>query len=158
MCYTTLLASWMRRSAAAVLACIVLLLFGSTAAYADAALQSFVEKALAWLQDRDQNPAIAALVQIDGKIAAEVAIGRRALGHPESVTVGDRWHIGSDTKAFTATLIGTLVDRQALTWDDTLEASLPALAKTMHPWLSPHNHSAIAKSHRWPAAAYKYRD
>jgi CubicO group peptidase (beta-lactamase class C family) len=59
--------------------------------------------------------------------------GTRALGHSERATVDDRWHIGSDTKAFTATLIGTLVDRHLLGFDDTLEASLPALAKTMHP-------------------------
>jgi D-alanyl-D-alanine carboxypeptidase len=109
------------------------LLLSVTPAYADAALQSFLEEALPWIQQRDHNPAIAALVQIDGKIEAEAAIGTRALGHSERVTVDDRWHIGSDTKAFTATLIGTLVDRHLLGFDDTLEASLPALAKTMHP-------------------------
>ena len=35
------------------------------------------------------------------------------LGHPESVTVNDRWHIGSDTKAFTATMIARLVEQGA---------------------------------------------
>jgi CubicO group peptidase (beta-lactamase class C family) len=95
--------------------------------------QSYVQAALVWLRHRDHNPGIAALVQIDGKIAAEAAIGVRALDHPESVTVHDRWHIGSCTKAFTATLIGRLAERKVMSMDDTLEESLPELAKTMHP-------------------------
>jgi len=113
--------------------CAALILLTSAAAYADIALQSYLEGALAWLRHRDNNPAIAALVQIDGKIAAQAAIGSRALGHPEPVTIDDRWHIGSDTKAFTAALIGTLVDGKVLTFEDTLEDSLPKLAKTLHP-------------------------
>jgi len=105
----------------------------SAPAHADAELQTFLEKALAWLQDRDHDPAIAALIQKDGQVAAEAATGHRALGHDELVTLDDRWHIGSDTKAFTATLIGTLVDQRLMSFDDTLEVSLPALATTMHP-------------------------
>lgn len=108
-------------------------LLGSSAAHADTELQSYLTHALAWMQNRDHNPAIAALIQMDGKVAAEAVVGSRALGHPQPATVNDRWHIGSDTKAFTATLIGTLVDRQVVSLDDTLETSLPALANTMHP-------------------------
>jgi CubicO group peptidase (beta-lactamase class C family) len=124
----------MRRSiAAAMVACAALSVASSTSAHADPSLQSFLEQALAWLRNRDHNPAIAALLQIDGEVVAEAAAGSRALDHPEPVTVDDRWHIGSDTKAFTATLIGTLVDRHVMTLEDTLEVSFPALAKTMHP-------------------------
>lgn len=119
--------------AAAVLVCAAFVFDTRTPAHADAAVQSLLEQALPWMQRCDHNPAIAALIQIDGKIAGEAAIGNRALGHPESVTIDDRWHIGSCAKAFTATLIGTLVDRQVLAWDDTLEVSLPALAKDMDP-------------------------
>src|ERR1700722_7047880 len=122
-----------RSMATAVLASTALFLVGSTSSRADTELQPYLEHALGWIRNRDHNPAIAALIQIDGAVVAEAVIGDRALGHPESVTLDDRWHIGSNTKAFTATLIGTLVDRQVLAWDDTLEASLPALAKTMHP-------------------------
>jgi D-alanyl-D-alanine carboxypeptidase len=57
----------------------------------------------------------------------------RALGHSERVTVDDRWHIGSDTKAFTATLIARLVERRVMSFDDTLAASFPAFAKSMSP-------------------------
>jgi CubicO group peptidase (beta-lactamase class C family) len=107
--------------------------YGRSSPHASTPLQSYLEGGLGWLQDQDHNPAIAALVQIDGRVDAEAATGRRALGHPEMVTVDDRWHIGSDTKAFTATLIGTLVDRHVLSFDDTLERSLPALAPMMNP-------------------------
>jgi CubicO group peptidase (beta-lactamase class C family) len=110
----------------------LVLLLGSTASYADVSLQSYVQSALLWLQNRDHNPAISGLIQIDGQVAAEAAVGVRALGHPEAVTIDDRWHIGSCTKAFTATLLGVLADRHELTLDDTLETSLPALAKTMN--------------------------
>lgn len=119
--------------ASALFACAVLLSVGSSAARADNVLQAYLEQTLAAVRNREQIPALAALVQVNGKVVAEAAMGNRALGHPESVTLDDRWQIGSDTKAFTATLIGTLVDQRVLAFDDTLETSLPALAKTMHP-------------------------
>ena len=74
------------------------------------------------------------MIQIDGKLAAEAALGVRALGsHPEPVTTNDRWHIGSDTKAFTATLIARLVEKGVMHFDDTLAASFPAFAEAMDP-------------------------
>lgn len=102
-------------------------------AHADAALQAFLEENLAAARDRGELPAVAALVKIDGKIEAEAALGVRALGHPEQVTHDDRWHIGSDTKAITATMIARLVERHVLSFDDTLAALFPALADTMDP-------------------------
>jgi D-alanyl-D-alanine carboxypeptidase len=102
-------------------------------AQADAGLQAFLEQTLAAARDKDSLPAVAALIQIDGRIEAEVAIGVRALGHPEVVTIGDRWHIGSDTKAFTATMIARLVEQRVMSFDDTLAESFPAFAKEMDP-------------------------
>ena len=102
-------------------------------AHADAALQSFLDQTLAAAQAKDQFPGGAALVQINGMIEAESVIGVRALGHPEPATTSDRWHLGSDTKAFTATLIARLVEQRIMGFDDTLAQSLPALAKDMNP-------------------------
>jgi len=79
-----------RSMTARILTLTALVLVGSTPAHADAELQTFLEKALAWLQDRDHDPAIAALIQIDGQVAAEAATGHRALGHDELVTLDDR--------------------------------------------------------------------
>jgi CubicO group peptidase (beta-lactamase class C family) len=45
------------------------------------------------------------------------------------VTGGDRWHIGSCTKAMTATLIAALVEDGTLSWDTTIGDAFPGLAK-----------------------------
>lgn len=124
----------MTKSAAiAVMALAGLGAFVAPAARADPATQSFLEATLNAARDKHKLPAVAALVQIDGTIEAEAAIGLRAVGHPEAPTTEDRWHIGSDTKAFTATLIARLVEQNAMRFDDTLAESLPSFAKTMHP-------------------------
>ncbi len=102
-------------------------------ARAEDGLQPFLEETLVAVREKDHLPAVAALVQIDGKVAAEAAIGMRALGHPEKVTTDDRWHIGSDTKAFTATLIARLVEQGVMRFDDTLAVSFPAFAEAMDP-------------------------
>ena len=101
--------------------------------HADAALQAFLEQTPAAARDKDHLPAVAALIQIDGRIEAEAALGVRALGQPEPVTVDDRWHIGSDTKAFTSTMIARLVEQRVMSFDDTLAESFPAFAREMDP-------------------------
>lgn len=102
-------------------------------ALADAQLQTFLQQTLTAAREKHQLPAVAALVQIDGRIEAEAAVGMRATGSPQRVTIRDKWHLGSDTKAFTATLIGRLVEQGVMRFDDTLEAALPALTRDMHP-------------------------
>jgi len=101
--------------------------------HADAGWQAFLESELIEARSQAGLPAIAALVQIDGKIVAQAAIGVRALGHPDAVTVDDRWHIGSDTKAFTATLIARLVERGVMRFDATLADSLPEMVQELDP-------------------------
>src|SRR6476660_10068661 len=100
-------------------------------AWAEEGLQPFLEQTLAAAREKDHLPAVAAVIQIDGKLAAEAALGVRALGHPEPVTNNDRWHIGSDTKAFTATLIARLVEQRVMRFDDTLAGSFPGFAAAM---------------------------
>ena len=65
-------------------------------------------------------PALAAAVAKDGRIIAIGAVGRRVLGSEIPVAVDDRFHIGSDTKAMTATLAGKLVDEAKLSWTSTI--------------------------------------
>ena len=72
-------------------------------------------------------PALAAAVLKDGKVAALGAVGKRQAGGDEPVTVDDRWHLGSLTKAMTATLIARLVERKRLSWGLTLEKAFPGL-------------------------------
>jgi D-alanyl-D-alanine carboxypeptidase len=102
-------------------------------AQADAELQPFLQQTLQETLAGKHLPALAALIQINGKIAAEAAVGLRAEGHAEAVTVNDRWHIGSDSKAFTSTLIARLVEQGVMSFDDTLAMAFPSFAKKMHP-------------------------
>lgn len=43
------------------------------------------------------------------------------------------WHIGSDTKAMTATLMAVLVEKDLLTWETTMAEVFPKLADKFHP-------------------------
>jgi len=78
-------------------------------------------------------PAFAAAVVSRGEIVAAGAVGTRRAGAEVPVTLNDRFHIGSDTKAMTALLAGTFVEQGALRWDSTVAAVFPDLSPTMHP-------------------------
>jgi CubicO group peptidase (beta-lactamase class C family) len=65
-------------------------------------------------------PALTAALVRDGKVLGAGAVGVRRNGSAEPVTLDDRWHIGSCTKAMTATLIGVLVDQGKLKWSTTI--------------------------------------
>jgi CubicO group peptidase (beta-lactamase class C family) len=111
----------------------LILLSSNAQAQENVPLQTFLEQTLATAQGKDKLPAAAALIQIDGKIAAEAVVGVRAVGQSKPVTLNDRWHIGSDTKAFTATLIARLVEQGVMHFEDTLADSYPDFAKEMNP-------------------------
>ncbi len=109
------------------------LLLASALAHADAELQTFVEKTLTEARTRTGLPAVAALVQIDGKTEAQAAVGYRSLGNARSVTLQDSWHLGSDAKAMTAALIARLVERGLLRYEDTMAKIFPGIAARMNP-------------------------
>lgn len=76
-------------------------------------------------------PGMAAIVIREYRVEAEYFAGLRALGSPAVVAPGDRWHLGSDGKAMTATLIARLVEAGALSWERPLATMLPEIAKAM---------------------------
>lgn len=77
-------------------------------------------------------PAFAVYVGRDGAALDCGIDGVRAIGAPERATLNDRWHIGSCTKAFTATLLARYVDRGLARWDQPISELLPDLAGAMH--------------------------
>jgi CubicO group peptidase (beta-lactamase class C family) len=77
-------------------------------------------------------PAIAAGVMKQGKLLAAGAVGVRKSGTNAAVTAHDKFHIGSDTKAMTATLAATLVGEGKLRWNQTLAEIFPERAAKMH--------------------------
>lgn len=72
------------------------------------------------IRDRSGIPALAAVAIKEGRIVAQGCAGVRAVGAPDALTIDDRFHLGSCTKAMTATLIARLVDRGLMRWDMTI--------------------------------------
>ncbi len=84
------------------------------------------------IRARNKVPALGAAVVSGGSVTALGAVGVRKAGHEARVTTADLWHLGSDTKAFTATLAAIMVERGELRWDTTLAEAFPQLRDQMH--------------------------
>ena len=106
--------------------------FGSVGA---AGAQISLDDILTPYLGRYDLPALAAAVVQDGKIIASGAVGTRRAGAAIPVTIKDRFHIGSDTKAMTALLAAMLVEENKLRWDSTVAEVFPELSATMTPGL-----------------------
>ena len=106
--------------------------FGSVCA---ASAQTSLDDILTPYLARYDLPALAAAVVQDGKIVARGAVGTRRAGAAIPVTINDRFHIGSDTKAMTALLAAMLVEENKLRWDSTMAEVFPELSATMTPGL-----------------------
>jgi CubicO group peptidase (beta-lactamase class C family) len=103
------------------------------AAYAPAEGNVAVTKLLAPIREKHGVPAMAAaLVTSTGLVTAGV-VGTRKRGTEIATTLNDQWHLGSDTKAMTATLVGKLVEKGSLRWESTLGEVFPDLAAGFHP-------------------------
>lgn len=68
---------------------------------------------------------LAAMVMVDSKMVASHCDGERSRGSGKKLTVNDRWHIGSITKSITSTVIGRLVEKGTIDWDDTVGELAP---------------------------------
>jgi CubicO group peptidase (beta-lactamase class C family) len=84
-------------------------------------------------QKKQGLPAVAAIVIQKDRVVAQGVAGVRKLGRAEQAQLGDRWHLGSCTKSITATMIARLVERGVLSWDTTIEETLPHLAGSIAP-------------------------
>ena len=80
-----------------------------------------------------QLPAMSAAVVTSHGVTAIGVTGVRKYGEDVRVTVNDQFHLGSDTKAMTATLLAMFVEEGKLRWDTALAAALPDLAGKMDP-------------------------
>lgn len=65
-------------------------------------------------------PSLSVVVIVDGRIAGTGAAGVRKRGDDTPVTIHDKYHIGSCSKAFTATLAARLVEQGEITWDTSI--------------------------------------
>src|SRR5687768_17406131 len=69
-----------------------------------------VSHLLAPLVAKHGVPALAGGIVVGPELVAAGSDGVRRRGFPERVTLSDRWHLGSCTKAMTATLCALLVE------------------------------------------------
>ena len=92
-----------------------------------------IEPALEEIRAKHDVPALAAAVIRDGRLLTYAAVGVRKRGEDVPVTAWDKFHLGSCTKAMTATLVEVLVEQKQLRWEMTLAEALPDLADGMHP-------------------------
>ena len=95
----------------------------------DAAVTSLLEP----IREKSGVPAMAAAVVTSAGIQFVGAVGVRKRGTDIPVALNDLWHLGSDTKAMTSTLIARMVERGQLKWDTTLAEVFPVLAPQMNP-------------------------
>jgi CubicO group peptidase (beta-lactamase class C family) len=114
-------------AAAAAVPALLLAARAQSAAAPGQSLDDFLQPYLA----RYGLPAVAAAVVRKGAIVAAGATGTRRAGAAIPVTLRDRFHIGSDTKAMTALLAAMLVEEGRLRWDSTVGEIFPELADTM---------------------------
>ncbi len=88
-------------------------------------------QALEVIRKKHDLPALAAVVVKDGQICDRIAVGVRKWGDPAPVTTNDVFHIGSCTKAMTATLTARLIEEGKLSWDTTIADVFPELKGQM---------------------------
>jgi CubicO group peptidase (beta-lactamase class C family) len=91
------------------------------------ALDSTLER----IRAAHETPALAAAVVSRGGVIASGAAGTRYRGSPAPVSVRDRFHVGSNAKAMTATMIATLVDDGRLQWTSTVAGVFPELVDSL---------------------------
>jgi CubicO group peptidase (beta-lactamase class C family) len=109
------------------------LLMGASGARAQ---QGELDTYLETVRQQHALPALAAAVVRQGAVVAAGAVGVRALGTDVPVTIDDRFHLGSDTKAMTATLAGMMVEEGKLRWDSTIGEILGGKVQGMNPALA----------------------
>jgi CubicO group peptidase (beta-lactamase class C family) len=78
-------------------------------------------------------PALGGAIVTGKGLEALGVAGVRKAGADIPVTAADAWHLGSDTKAMTAAMIGTLVEQGKLKWETTFGEVFPELASSASP-------------------------
>lgn len=105
----------------------VLVLFCSSLLFAQSPpsdLDAYVARAMKTFE----TPGISVAIVKDGKVLIAKGYGVKRLGDPAPVTENTLFGIGSNTKAFTAATIASLIDEGKLSWDDKVADKLPGFA------------------------------
>ncbi len=112
-----------------LLACVVLSSCGFTQ-------QEHMQEQLEKIRTKHELPALGALVIVDGKIKELQVVGVRKHGDATKVEKTDKFHIGSCTKVFTATLLAILIEEGEIRWETTLGEIFPEIKNDMAEYVS----------------------
>jgi CubicO group peptidase (beta-lactamase class C family) len=85
------------------------------------------------LEKHQEMPGLLAAIVDGERVSAIGAVGVRKAGAPERMTANDVVHLGSDTKAMTAMLVGRLIQNKRLTFDTPLSDIFTGLRPDMNP-------------------------
>ncbi|GJL93250.1 serine hydrolase domain-containing protein [Hyphococcus sp.] len=107
-------------------------LTGACASYAAPESKAAASSVLTEAMAGSAAPGMAAMVIRNYQPEPEIVAGVRRLGQPAMIAPGDRWHLGSNGKAMTATMIARLVEKGVLSWDAPLIDMAPQFAISMH--------------------------
>ncbi len=92
-----------------------------------------LNKVIEPLRKQMQLPALGVAITSGERLLATGVTGVRIWGKKDPAQPNDAFHLGSDTKAMTATLAGLLIQQGKLHWNTTLAQALPMYAKVMQP-------------------------
>jgi CubicO group peptidase (beta-lactamase class C family) len=94
-------------------------------------LDAYVERAMrAW-----HVPGVAIAIVVNDSVVLAKGYGVRELGKPDPVDAHTLFAIGSNTKLFTATAIGMMVDAGRMAWDEHATTYLPGF-QLYDPWVT----------------------
>jgi CubicO group peptidase (beta-lactamase class C family) len=85
------------------------------------------------IREKHKLPAMCAAAVSSEELTASGAVGVRRAGSGTAATSDDLWHLGSNTKAMTAALIGRLAEEGLVRWDSTMAEVFVELAARMRP-------------------------
>lgn len=110
-------------------------------------------------------PALAGGIVTDAGLEKAAVTGVRKAGGKTQATLADLWHLGSDTKAMTASLVAMLVEENKLKWEDTLAAIFPKISALRKADLGKvtvsqllHHTAGLAANLNWSAVQAKSRN
>jgi CubicO group peptidase (beta-lactamase class C family) len=84
-------------------------------------------------KSKHKVPGMAGAVVTSRGVHAMTWVGVRKAGTISPIGEKDLWHLGSDTKAFTATLLAVLHEKEKIDYDTPLPKLFPKLASAMKP-------------------------
>ena len=90
-----------------------------------------LEEIVRYVRQQHDVPAMAAIMVHDGEVIEQAVSGNREYGKDNSVTLQDKWHVGSITKSMTSTLAAQLVQQGVLEWETTIGDVYAELKGTM---------------------------